>query len=80
MSKRMETLLLYSRGYKDSVIALAEIHGPGEVAMLIRYQWCVLPKAGFFPQVLDHGDGSVVKRHCTLTRSAFQFAYLHIPA
>ena len=62
----MQAFLLYARRYQYSVIALAEIYWTGEVAVLIRDQGCVLSELGFFPQVLDHGNGGVIQRHCTL--------------
>lgn len=48
--------------------------------MLVRHQRRVLSEIGFLSQVLDHGDGCIVQRYCSLAGGRLQLAHLHITA
>ena len=44
MPERMQALFLNPSSYQNTVVTLSEIHWPGVISMLIRYQGHVLPK------------------------------------
>ena len=76
MSERVQTFMLHPDGIEYSIEPIAHIAWVREVAVLVRYQRSILTEIHFLAQVLYHFYRSIIERHISFTRLAFQLSDL----